>query len=77
MNIHKVRDNLEQTIYGKETFKSALRDSLHLISDVSARAECNMMLNMLELNIQDLRKILADLEKCSEKVEYDSFRTQF
>lgn len=77
MNIHKVRDNLEQTIYGKEIFMSALQDSLHLISDVSALAELEMMLKMLELNIQDLRKILADLEKCSEKVEYDSFRTQF
>ena len=77
MNIHKVRDNLEQTIYGKEIFMSALQDSLHLTSDVSALAELEMMLKMLELNIQDLRKILADLEKCSEKVEYDSFRTQF
>ena len=77
MNIHKVRDNLEQTIYGKEIFMSTLQDSLPLITEGSTLAECKMMMKMLELNIQDLRKILADLEKCSEKVEYDSFRTQF
>lgn len=65
MNIFKVRDNLEQTIRGKENFREALRASLPDVShDLCATAEGKMMLQMLELNIQDLRKILFDVEIC-------------
>lgn len=65
MNIYKVRDNLEQTIRGKENFREVLRASLPDLShDSCATADIKMILIMLELNIEDLRKILDDVEIC-------------
>jgi hypothetical protein len=62
MNIYTVRDNLKNTIEGKELLLAKWR-KVEFKSPEAANA-MDTMINMLELNISDLVKILADVETC-------------
>lgn len=59
MNIYTVRDNLKKTIAGKQAMLDGLR------KDESTGYY--VLSNMLEINIDELQKILVDVEKCCEQ----------
>ena len=59
MNIYTVRDNLKRTIEGKEHLFRALQGSTGIVAETTA--------HFLHLNIDELKKILADVEKVCEK----------
>jgi len=57
MNIHIVRDNLVKTIAGKE----------ELLRDYRCLREPSAVRDYLEINIDELKRILADVEVCCEQ----------
>ncbi len=73
MDIHTVCDNLKNTIAGKELTVQSYRKSLGL-ADRDEHIAISTMIKFLEINIDELRKILADVEKCCEKDIEQSWR---
>ncbi len=66
MNIHIVREDLVKTIAGKEAF--LVRENENRYSDdPSVRLMASTIVRMLEINIDELKKILADVEVCCEQ----------
>ena len=72
MNIHTVRDNLKNTIAGKEKMLENLQES----KNVAARKDnpdqltigmIGAMSGLLSNNIDELRRILKDVEVCCEQ----------
>ncbi len=63
MNIYTVRDNLKNTIAGKEA----------LLAEYESQSEKMVIAGMLRLNIDELRRILKDVEQCCEKATADSW----
>ncbi len=61
MQIETVRDNLIKTISGKENYFAKLQWRVRAERDYYALFA---VIEMLELNIEELKKILADVEKC-------------
>ena len=57
MNIHIVRDNLKNTIAGKEKMLESVREG-------GTTTVSHTIIHMLNINIDELKKILADVEKC-------------
>jgi hypothetical protein len=68
MNIQTVRDNLKNTIVGKEKYLAELRKKYDQTGVSSAVAE------FLEINIAELRYILQDVESCVAKDVEQSWR---
>ena len=66
--IYTIRDNLRNTIAGKEKYLAELRKK-HSQTGVSAAVA-----SYVEVNIDELKKILADVEVCCEKATADSWR---
>ena len=60
MNIQTVAENLRNTIAGKETMLSNLN---------SRRVIDKVAIKYLEINIDELQRILQDVEQCIEKAE--------
>ena len=73
MNIHTVRDNLIKTIAGKEKALEEYRKARELASREEDHALYATQ-EFLKINIDELKRILADVEKCCEKATYDSWR---
>ena len=73
MNIQTVKKNLEQTIAGKEQYLAAVINGLQSAKGAE-RAALKTTKAMLEINLQELKRILADVEKCCEKATLDSWR---
>ena len=75
MNIHIVRDNLKNTIEGKqallEEYKKASLRALEL--DTPDRITIAAMAGFLSTNLEELRNILKDVEICCEKATADSW----
>ena len=65
MNIHTIRDNLRNTIAGKEQLL-AEHQANRQSEDAHVRMMSYPIVKMLELNVAELKKILADVEKCCE-----------
>jgi hypothetical protein len=59
MNIYTVRDNLKKTIAGKEAMLNGLRES--------DKEGYYIIKQWLEININELKVILFDVEKCCEQ----------
>ena len=58
MNIQTVKTNLEKTIAGKE----------ELLADLKGRRITpEVSIHYLEININELKRILEDVEQCIEK----------
>ena len=68
MNIHTVAENLRNTIAGKEKYLADLRKKGHDQTGVATTVA-----EFLEININELKVILFDVEKCCEKVTQDSW----
>lgn len=66
MDIFTIRDNLVNTIKGKEAMLAGLR------KDDSAGYY--VLRNMLDINIDELKKILADVEVVANKTTSDIYR---
>jgi hypothetical protein len=70
MNICTVRDNLKNTIAGKEAlledYKKASARAVEL--DTADRITIAAMAGFLSTNIDELKTILADVEKCNKGV---------
>ena len=64
MNIHTVAQNLRKTIAGKEELLTNLKVK---------RIPPEATIKFLEINIAELKRILADVEKCCEKATADSW----
>lgn len=58
MNLESVRDNLKQTIKGKELLLNSLKPS--------RQAGYEILHHMISLNLEELNKILADIEQVIE-----------
>jgi len=68
MNIQTVASNLRNTIKGKEKYLAELRKKYDQTGVSSAVAE------FLEINIDELRRILQDVEQCVAKDVEQSWR---
>jgi hypothetical protein len=62
MNIYTVRDNLKNTIVGKEKYLAELRKKGYDQTGVATTVA-----EFLEININELKVILFDVEKCCEQ----------
>ena len=70
MNIQTVAENLRNTIAGKEQLLATYTDpSLFACHRLVKEA----MIQFLEVNINELRRILADVEVCCENATQDSW----
>ena len=68
MNIYNVRDNLKKTIEGKEQYLLAIQKERTFVGlrdgeDIALKA----VAQFLEININELKVILFDVEKCCEQ----------
>ena len=75
MNIYTVRDNLKNTIAGKENMLLAVQQERTFVGlrdgeDIALKTTAQF----LQINIDELKKILADVERCCEKATADSWR---
>jgi len=69
MSIYAVRDNLKNTIAGKEKMLAQQRSALALsylgpTPPVGAEMACVATIQFLEINIDELKRILVDVEEC-------------
>ena len=67
MNIYTVRDNLRNTIAGKEKYLAGLREGLKEELSEGAFMAVVTTTQMLDINIDELKRILADVEVCCEQ----------
>ena len=63
MNIYTVADNLRITIAGKERYLVEVRTA-RCIADRMEDIALHAVQKLLEINIDELKKILADVEVC-------------
>ena len=69
VSIYQVRDNLKNTIAGKEAYLEQMRKDI-----VAYNQTVNYTVaKFLELNIDELKVILFDVEQCCEKATLDSW----
>lgn len=73
MNIQTVAENLRKTIAGKEKYLSEVRDA-RCIADRMEDIALHALQELLKVNIDELKRILQDVEACCEKASYDSWR---
>lgn len=66
MNIQTIRDNLKNTIAGKEQMLTDQRELLPFTSMGEGLA-VNATIQFLTINIDELRRILQDVEQCIPK----------
>lgn len=71
MNIQTVADNLRKTIAGKEEYLSAIQKERTFVGlrdgeDIALRTTAQF----LAINIDELKRILADMEQCTEDMYY-------
>lgn len=76
MNIYTVRDNLKNTIAGKEKALAEYNKVLNIHIDPVADGERMAIIatvEFLEINIGELQRILQDVEACCEQANLDSW----
>lgn len=66
MDIYTVRDNLKNTIKGKEALLAGLKDTSD-VNDRASKMAIDVTRNFLAVNIDELQKILADVEVCCKQ----------
>jgi hypothetical protein len=80
MNIHTVAENLRNTIAGKEQmlkdtkFNMAFGDGSWQ-SDIGKQMALHATIEFLEINIDELKRILQDVEVCAKQASDDSWIT--
>ena len=73
MNIYTVRDNLKNTIAGKELYLAREQEKRQS-EDAHVRMMAYAVVKMLEININELKVILFDVEKCCEQATLASWQ---
>jgi len=77
MNLQTVITNLRRTIAGKEMMLKEYNKAVNISVDpldVGERMAITATVEFLEINIDELKRILADVEKCVEKDVEQSWR---
>lgn len=72
MSIYTVRDNVKNTIAGKELLLQNWNNRTDAEWEESGTHKLSMC-KMLEINIDELKRILNDLEHCCIQASYDSW----
>ena len=67
MNIYTLRDNLKTTIAGKEAYLEAFSADDHEYKIIR-----ETMIEFIEINLEELRKILTDVETCCEQAKKEA-----
>ena len=68
MNIYTIRDNLKNTIAGKEHMLDSHKRYLRSAGTSGAEnIAIDTTVKFLEINIDELKRILKDVEQCMEK----------
>ncbi len=67
MNIYTVRDNLKKTIEGKEKYLAEISRALVLAKERGDIIALDATVKFLQININELKVILFDVEKCCEQ----------
>jgi hypothetical protein len=75
MNIYTVRDNLVNTIAGKEAYLARVNED-RMSEDAHVRMMAFAILKMLEINIDELNRILADVELSIADIEAEHASAQ-
>jgi archaellum component FlaC len=70
MNIQTVANNLKRTIAGKEMLLETYKNPSVLTKPIR-----ETMTHMLEINIDELKRILQDVEQCAKQASDDSWIT--
>lgn len=65
MNINTVRDNLKNTIANKEQLLATMVERKSVKRELVDQVAFMATMNFLEVNIDELKAILADVEKCA------------
>ena len=76
MNIYTVRDNLKNTIAGKEQYLAECEKTMVYYEAgqcESAMVQISIMIDMLKINIGELKRILQDVEQCCKKATEQSW----
>ena len=63
MKIHEVQENLRNTIAGKEAYLARENENRQS-EDAHVRMVAYTVTKMLEVNIEELKRILQDVEQC-------------
>jgi hypothetical protein len=73
MNIQTVRDNLKNTIAGKEKYLAECKDALDKgITSTGVHIAVDTTREFLEINIGELKRILQEVEQCV--FDYDELK---
>lgn len=72
MNISTVRDNLKNTIAGKEKMLTTLQARVGLERAGIDQVAFIATVNFLEINIAELQRILQDVEQCEPSLPGES-----
>ena len=75
MNIHIVAQNLRDTIAGKEKYLAEMKKN-YLLSTMAEGMELSAAIKFLAINIDELKRILKDVETCCEKATEASWAGQ-
>lgn len=70
ISIYQVRDNLKATIDGKEAYLAQLRKDIVQYNQVVNHT----VAKFLEININELKVILFDVEQCAEQMSLMSWQ---
>lgn len=73
MNIHTVAENLRKTIAGKEKYLAEITKALVASKEQGEIMALDATVKFLTININELKVILFDVEKCCEKATADSW----
>jgi hypothetical protein len=71
VNIHQVAENLRNTIKGKEAYLAKMREDIVKYNQTVNHT----VAKFLELNIQELKVILYDVEQCAEQFSLMTWET--
>ena len=63
MNIQTVAENLRNTISGKEKYLAEMKEN-YILSTMAEGMALSTAIKFLAINIDELKKILADVEQC-------------
>jgi len=73
MNIQTVATNLRNTIAGKEKYLATLGNTRYMNDGAAMATEA--VRSMLEINLEELKRILQDVEQCAKQASDDSWIT--
>lgn len=73
MKLETVRDNLKRTIYGKEMLLETYENPSVGRHNAGSQMAMTATIEFLKVNIDELKKILADIELCTNDADANSW----